>query len=148
MTQTMTVFAFTMITLNLLALAVGEDARTVSSIFSLGSAGISVKTSFQFLLSSAILTGLRFLFFSDTLNFKMPIWLRSLCLLGSALMVLAVMILAFRWFPGNEPKYWALFLFCFLISCAGSVLVAILKEKSENKQMANALQHFKEEKAK
>lgn len=144
LTQTMVVFAFTILILNLLAVFVGEDAKQVSSIFSLGSAGISAETALQFLLSSAILTGLRFLFFSDAVDLKMPLWLRCLCMLGSALMVLAVFILVFRWFPANELPYWALFLLCFLLSCAGSVLMVVLKEKAENRQMEKALRRFQE----
>ena len=142
LTETLTVFSYTILILNLLALEVGEDAKNISTIFSMGSKGISAKTTFQFLISSAALTGLRFLIFGDSPKLQLPFWCRSLCMLVSSLLVLTAFILVFGWFPAKEWTYWALFLICFLLSCAGTVLLTVLKERSENKQMENALKKY------
>ena len=45
--QTLVVFGFSTIVLDVLCLLVGEDAQSISTIYSLGKDGISVTTSLQ-----------------------------------------------------------------------------------------------------
>ena len=142
--QIMILFGFMMLVMNLFCLFFGDSAKSISSLFELGSLGLSVKTAFQFLLIAALITGLRILFFTDTLIKKMPIWLRMLCMLSSVVLVIAAFILMFHWFPADRGQLWAMFFLCFGVSFLGSYLFMTLREKSENRQMEEALRRLKE----
>ena len=144
MAQVMIVFGFTILIMNIFCLAFGNSAKGFSSMFELGNQGIPVKTAFQFLCVSALIIGLKIIFFTDTLIKTMPIWLRTVCMLISVIIVIAFFIITFHWFPVNMWQPWAMFFICFVISFLGSCLIMTLKEKSENKRMGEALQNYKE----
>lgn len=146
--QTLILFGFTMTVLNIFCIFFGDSAVGYSSIFELGSRGISVKTAAQFLGVSAIISGMRFIFFSDIIIKKMPIGLRTACMLTGVIIVIAGFTAAFKWFPVNDRKPWIMFFICFGISFLGSWLVMVAKEKTENKKMAEALRKLKEEEEK
>ena len=140
----MIVFGFTMLVMNILCLGYGDSAKDFSSMFELGSQGIPVKTAFQFLCVSLLVIGLRIIFFTDMLIKKMTIWLRTICMLVSVVIVIAVFITMFHWFPVDMWQPWVMFFVCFGISFLGSYFVMVLKEKAENRRMEEALQRLKE----
>lgn len=142
--QVMIVFGFTMLVMNILCLGYGDSAKDFSSMFELGSQGIPVKTAFQFLCVSLLVIGLRIIFFTDMLIKKMTIWLRTICMLVSVVIVIAVFITMFHWFPVDMWQPWVMFFVCFGISFLGSYFVMVLKEKAENRRMEEALQRLKE----
>lgn len=142
--QVMIVFGFMTLVLNIFCLAFGNSAKDFSAMFELGNQGIPVKIAFQFLCVSALNVGVRFLFFTDVIIKKMPIWLRTICMLVSVVIIIAVFIMVFHWFPANMWQPWAMFFICFGISFLGSYFVMIIKEKAENKRMEEALQRLKE----
>lgn len=142
--QVLTVFGFAILVLNVFCLIFGNSAKDSSSIFSLGGQGISVTTVFQFLVVSVLVVGLRFLFFTDVVIRKMPLWVRTVCMLTTVVGVMAVFAAAFRWFPIHWWQPWAMFFICFGISFLGSCFVMRAKEKAENRQMEEALKRLKE----
>ncbi len=142
--QVLIVFGFMMLVLNVFCLAFGNSAKEFSAMFELGNQGIPVKIAFQFLCVSALNVGVRFLFFTDVIIKKMPIWLRTICMLISVVIIIAVFIIVFHWFPANMWQPWAMFFICFGISFLGSYFVMIIKEKAENRRMEEALQRLKE----
>lgn len=142
--QVLTVFGFAMLVLNIFCLILGNDARDFSSMFALGDQGVPAGIAFQFLLVSAMIVGLRLIFFTDVLIKKMPIWLRTVCMLASVLAVIAAFIAVFRWFPVNMWQPWVLFFVCFGVSFLGSWLIMAIKEKQENLQMEQALRRLQE----
>ena len=142
--QVMIVFGFTMLVMNILCLGYGDSAKDFSSMFELRSQGIPVKTAFQFLCVSLLVIGLRIIFFTDMLIKKMTIWLRTICMLVSVVIVIAVFITMFHWFPVDMWQPWVMFFVCFGISFLGSYFVMVLKEKAENRRMEEALQRLKE----
>ena len=111
--QVMIVFGFTMLVMNILCLGYGDSAKDFSSMFELGSQGIPVKTAFQFLCVSLLVIGLRIIFFTDMLIKKMTIWLRTICMLVSVVIVIAVFITMFHWFPVDMWQPWVMFFVCF-----------------------------------
>lgn len=145
--QVITIFGFTMLILNIFCLAFGNSAKNSSTMFELGNQGVPVKIAFQFLCVSALLTGVRFVFFTDVIIKKMPIWLRTICMLIFAVTIIAIFIVIFHWFPINMWQPWAMFLICFGLSFLGSYFVIIVKEKVENKRMEQALRRLKETEA-
>lgn len=142
--QTLTVFGFTMLILNIFCIFFGDSAKEYSSIFALGSQGISVKTAFQFLIVSVLISGTKLIFFTDVIIKKMPIWLRTACMLITVVIINLTFIIMFKWFPVNQWQPWAMFFICFGISFLGSWFVMITKEKTENRKMEEALRRLKE----
>lgn len=144
--QVMVVFGFSTVVLNLFCLLVGEDARSISTIYSLGKEGISVTTSMQFLGVSVCITGFRFVFFTDGIIRRMSIAMRTACMFVSIVILIAVCAAVFDWFPVDMWQPWAAFLLTFFSCSAASLSVMVLKEKAENKKMEEALNRIKKEK--
>lgn len=141
--QVLMIFGFTMLTMNLFCLAVGNSAKGFSAMFQLGSKGVPVETAFQFLCVSVFIVGVRFLFFTDTIIKKMPIWLRTVCMLLAVVIIIVIFIIVCGWFPVTMWRPWAMFFICFAISFLGSYFVVTIKEKIENRRMEEALQRLK-----
>ena len=142
--QVLIVFGFTMLMISIFCLAFGESAKEFSAMFALGSKGIPVEIAFQFLGVAFLIVGARYIFFTDICIKKMPIWLRTICMLAATVIIIAVFIIVFHWFPINMWRPWAMFVVCFGISFFGSYLVMVIKEQFENKRMEEALQRLKE----
>ena len=146
--QVMIIFGFAMFTLNIFCLVFGNAAKDFSAIFGIGDLGIPTKITLQFLCISALITGVRFVFFTDAIIQKMPIWMRTICMLTFIVIIVAVFIIRFNWFPVNMWQPWAMFFVCFGLSFLGSCFVVTVKEKAENKRMEEALQRLKEKEGK
>lgn len=145
--QVLTIFGFSMLILNLFCMIFGDSAQGLSSMFALGSQGVPAEIAFQYLAISALIVGIRFLFFSDRLIKNMPIPVRTVCMLGCVLLLTAVFIICFQWFPADLWIAWVMFFVCFLLSFVCSYLVMLLKEKAENRKLQEALDRFKEKEA-
>lgn len=142
--QVLIVFGFAMLTLNVFCLVFGNSAKEFSNMFALGNQGLPAQIVFQFLGVSVLLVGVRFLFFTDIVIKKMPIWLRTACMLTVIVMIIAVFVIVFDWFPANMWQPWAMFFVCFILSFLGSYFVMMVREKVENDRMDEALQRLKE----
>ena len=142
--QMLTIFGFNTLILNIFCLIFGDSAQSLSSMFALGNRGIPVGICLQFLCVSFLITGARYLFFTDTFIKTMAIWLRTLCILASIIAIIAICAVAFDWCSTYMWQPWAMFLLCFGLSFAGSYLVMVIKEKTENRRMEEALQRLKE----
>lgn len=146
--EILTVFGFTMLAMNIFCAVFGSSAKEFSTMFALGNEGLPVTIAFQFFCISVLIVGIRFVFFSDTLLKNMPIWLRTLCMLVSVIVLITVFVIAFGWFPVMMWQPWVMFIICFSISFLGSYAVMLIKERVENKRMAEALQRLKEKEEK
>lgn len=141
--QVLIIFGFAMLTLNVFCLVFGNSAKEFSAMFALGDRGIPVQIVFQFLVVAALLVGVRFLFFTDMVIKKMPVWLRTVCMLTVIVIIIAAFVIAFDWFPVNMWQPWAMFFICFILSFLGSYFVMMVKAKVENDRMDEALQRLK-----
>lgn len=142
--QVMIIFGFAMLVMNIFCLIFGNAAKDISALFELGDQGIPVGVALQFLCSSFLITGARFVFFTDVIIQKMPIWLRTICMLTSVVIIIAAFIIIFHWFPVNMWQPWVMFFVSFGLSFLGSYFVVIVKEKVENERMEEALRRLKE----
>ncbi len=145
LSQVFMIYGITVGLLNLFCLLFGESAKGFSSIFSLGSDGLSVTTMLQFLLAIALIVTLRFVFMTDLLIRKMPLAARIIAMFAGALTIILAFIFVYGWFPADEPMAWLMFILCFAVSCTVSTFISILAEKQENKKLAEALQRYKGE---
>ncbi len=144
MSQIMVMFGFSMLIMNIFCLAFGNSAKGFSAMFELGNQGVPAKIAFEFLCLSVLITGIRFLFFTDIWIKKMPVRARTICMLISIVIVIAAFIIIFDWFPIDMWQPWAMFFICFGISFTGSYFVMMIKEKVENRKMKEALERLKE----
>ena len=145
--EVMIIFGFTMLMMNILCLIFGNSAKEISAMFELGSQGVPVKITFQFLCISVLNVGVRFVFFTDILIKKMSICLRTIGMLLSLTAIIASFIVIFHWFPANMWQPWVMFFLCFGLSFLGSFFTMLIKEKMENRQMEEALRRLKEKEA-
>lgn len=145
LSQVFTIYGITSGLLNIFCILFGKSAYGFSTIFSLGNSGISVATSFQFLLAVSLIVGLKFIFMTDILIKKMPLAARIIVMFAGAFATMIVFIFAFGWFPADMPIAWIMFIVCFIISCAVSTLISVLAEKQENRRLEEALKRYKEE---
>lgn len=143
--QVFLTFGITIGILNIFCLLFGDTAKEISTIFSLGSEGLSVRTTFQFFLVSLCIVIAKFIFFTDVFIKKMSIAMRTVCMVSTVLIVLAVFIRICGWFPVNMWQPWLMFFLCFGISFAISMGVTIFKERIENRKMEEALDRLKRE---
>lgn len=141
--KTFMIFGFTLTVINILCFFFGDKAKEISSMFSLGSDGLSVATAFRFLLLSAVITALRTVFFTDRLIKNMSVPMRTLCLFSCVIVTMICFVVFCHWFPVDSILSWVMFLLCFIVSAGLSTIVSVLKEKTENRKMQDALERFK-----
>lgn len=118
---------------------------TEDAIFELGNRGIAISTLLQFLCFSLIITVLKWVFFTDILIKKLSIHLRIIFMFAGVIVSVGVFAAVCHWFPVDEVVPWLMFLVCFLVCAAISVIVSVLKERSDNKKMQEALIRMMEE---
>lgn len=142
--QAFTIFGITTLILCILSLLFGEDGKDISSLFQLGTNGLTLKTLFEFLGVSIAITLLRFLFFTDVIIKRMSILLRTASMIICVIGILAVCIRLFKWFPVDNILAWLMFFISFGICFAVSLAVTSIKERIENKNLNDALLRLKE----
>lgn len=144
LSQVFMLFGIIVLLMSVFAVMFGDDAKEISTIFSLGSKGLSFETLIQFLSAIAIICILRFVFMTDTLIRKMPVSLRIILMFISVVAVIIGFVFAFGWFIVTEIRAWIMFILCFIVSCVISTIVSVVSEKQENKKLEEALKCFKE----
>lgn len=142
--QVFFMYGITIVILIVLCRIFGENARAISSMFSLGSAGIPLATMLEFLAASILITGARFFYFNDLILKKASITVRTIFMLFTIILIMAVFICVFGWFPVNMWEPWLMFLLCFGTCFLVSAVITYLKEKTENRNMEKALEKMKE----
>ncbi len=138
-------FGITVVILNVFCMIFGEEAQTVSTLFQLGGDGLAISTMMQFLLTIALIDGLRVVLMTDLLIKKMPLAARIVAMFTSVFGITVAGVILFGWFPVEDVMAWVMFVGCFVVSCAISTGISIIAEKQENKKFEDALKRFKEE---
>lgn len=145
LSQVFMIFGITILLLNIFCLIFGEIAMDISTIFALGSKGLSVETMLQFLLAIAITITFRSVFMTDLLIKKMPLSARIIVLFAASFLNIVVFVIVCGWFSVNNLLAWIMFIISFAVSCTLSTLISILLERTENKRLAEALNKLKED---
>ncbi len=143
--QVFTLYGIITVLLNIFCYLFGTSAYGYSSIFSLGNSGVSIATSFQFLLALSVITFLRTLFMTNIIIKKLPLAIRTIALFAGAFTTILIFVFLFDWFPADMPIAWIMFILCFIISCAVSTAISVLAEKTENRRLEEALKRYKGE---
>ena len=143
--QVFMIYGITTGLLNIFCMLFGNVAEGYSTMFSLAGAGVSVATSLQFLLAVTVVIVLRMVFMSDMLIKNMPLGARIAAMFISVFAVTIGCVLLFGWFPADDPLAWVMFVVCFALSCAVSVIISTAAERQENRKLDEALKRIKEE---
>lgn len=144
LSQVFMIYGITVLLISIFCTIFGDEAKAISTIFSLGSEGVAISTMLQFLAAITLVTLLQFVFMTDAIIKKMPLAARSVAMFIGVLGIMIGFIFAFDWFPAAEITAWVMFAICFVLSCTISTAISVIAEKQENKKLEEALTRFKE----
>lgn len=144
--QVFGIYGFSIIILNIFCRLFGEEAKDISSLFSMGKDGLSLAVMVQFFSTSVWIVFLRFVFFTDTIIKNMRVVARSAGMVASILVMMTVYIRVFNWFPVDDWLPWVMFFGCFGICFLVSLSLSALRERIENQKMEDALNRLKKQK--
>lgn len=137
-------FGISMVAVMIFTWLVGDDAGTISDMFLLGGEGVAIETMLQYLILSALIIGIRYVFFTDSLIKQMPLVARTAGMLVSVITVIVGFVICFHWFPANEWRAWVMFVVCFACCFLVSVVVTIINHR-ENKKMEEGLSRMQKQ---
>jgi len=144
--QLFVMFFVSILSLSLIGLVAGGGAKEYSSLFSLGSDGLSFVSIFQMLFYSILISLLKILLFSETVFKKMMArWRAVLLVLGSFLLAV-IFIFSFHWFPYNYYPAWIGFFASFTAGFLVSLAVMLIKGRMDNRKYEELLSRYKKEK--
>ncbi|MCR5517833.1 MAG: hypothetical protein K6F17_04605 [Lachnospiraceae bacterium] len=124
---------------------IGEKAKNVSSLYSLGSQGLSLATLVQLLALAGIITLAQVVFLTDCWIKSMNMILRCIVFFVTISVGIGIFAATFTWFPVNNIMAWLAFAISFTICTVISVFISKLKENAENKKMEQALAKIKKQ---
>ena len=124
-------------------LIIGNEAGSVSTLFSLGSTGLSTSTLIQLFILVVIVTIDDNIFLTDLVIKNMPLVLRNILFFAVILVTITVFAAVFGWFPLDNIGSWIGFIVSFSVCAAVSAILMRMEEKAENKKMQDALNRLK-----
>lgn len=142
--QVFCAFGFSMLVMAVFSRLVGDEAKEISALFALGDEGVPVNVIWQFFEVNILISVFRFLFFSEKIIRHMSIIKRTLCMLCSIILTVALFVYFFGWFPFDVWQAWLAFFISFGICFVISLLIMRWKEKLENRKMEEGLKRVKE----
>ena len=145
MINVLVVFAISILSLCLFTFLFGKEAREVSTMFALEEKGIPLSTVVQFLALAVIITTLQWIFFTGKFIKTLSITWRTVLMFITIIIVIALFVAIFQWFPVNMVMPWIMFFVCFAIFATVSVIISGLKEKKENEKLQEVLELLKKE---
>lgn len=141
--QLFSIFGIIVILHVVLDLLVGDKACEVSTLFSLGSAGLSNHTLIQLFFLALICTLAQNIFLTDTLIKNMPLPVRNILFFATMLISSIIFIILFGWFPVGQFITWLAFILCFCFCTVFSVVISRFEERAEDRKMQEALNKLK-----
>jgi len=144
-TNTLILFAISILTLILLAALFGDSAKEISPLYQMGSEGLASSTILEFLLSSAVIAVLKELYFSELIYKKLMTLWRTVLMLFSIIIASIIFIIVFEWFPPDYVMGWVGFFTCFGGSCLVISIFLIIKTKIESRRYEALLDDYKKQ---
>jgi len=145
--QLFVMFFVAILSVSLIGLLFGSGAQQYSSLFSLGSSGVSFVTIFQLLLYSTVISLLKIVLFSERIFRKVMMKWRAALLVFGAFITGIIFILFFHWFPYDYLPAWVGFLVSFTTGFAISLTIVLIKSRIDNRKYDTLLSRYKEEKS-
>jgi magnesium-transporting ATPase (P-type) len=142
-TEILIIFSVTIIFIVINGIFIGDLVKEYSSMFRLGSEGISSETVLQILLSSTVVSLINQIFFSEKILKKMMTLWKSIIMIISIILTIIIFIICFNWFPINMIEAWIGFLVSFGAFVLASMAIMIVKTKREAKKYDELLEKYK-----
>ena len=121
---------------------IGDITKGYSPLFELGGDGISLPVLCELLLLAVMITITQFVFLTDKMIMIMSMLVRNVLFFLTIMIVMVIMILAFKWFTIDDLTAWIGFVVSYAVSMIVSALITKLKEKTENIKMQEALDKY------
>ena len=125
-------------------ICIGTSTVGHSTLFELGSKGLTTGTLLQLLFLAVLVTIAQVVFLTDAIIKNLGMIVRNLLFIIAIFVSIVVFAVVFGWFPVNDIAAWIGFLVSFSLSMAASLLITRFIEKSENKKMQEALDKYME----
>lgn len=137
------IYGFVILCMCLFCVLLGDAAKDYSTLFALGSQGLTVNTMLEFFLLAALIATLKFVLFADGKIKNVPLAARVVIMFGAVIVIMVFFVVWFGWFPINIWEAWVSFLVSFLICAIVSAVLSSVKERYENKKLEEALAQLK-----
>ena len=141
--ETFITFGFLILIFAVLTFFVGDEAATVSTLFTSGNSTIPVKSIFQFLILSFLTAIIKNFVYSNFMIKIIPRIQRQIILFILIFILLVVMILVCGWFSTDSKLPWLLTALAFVLSFSCTLIITSLLEKRNDYKMNTALKKFK-----
>lgn len=141
--QIFTTFGIIVLMFVILGSLMNEEIGQYSSLFELGKKGLSMSTLLQLFVLAMIISVGQIIFFTDRWIKNMVLVVRIICFFAVIIFTMVFFCCAFSWFPISDVKAWIGFIVSFSVCTSIGIVVCRMKEKAENKKMAQALQTIK-----
>lgn len=122
----------------------GEAAQKISNLFRLGKEGLPIEVMWQFLVISFLITGIRYLLFSENMFTGLSVLFKTVVMILAVVALMAMFICLFGWFPVRMWEPWVMFLLCFGGSFITSMALMRWKTRLENRKLEEGLARMKE----
>lgn len=140
--QVFTTYGVMVVVFLLFDICVGDLAKGYSTLFELGSAGLTAHTLLQLLFLAVTVTVSQIVFMTDTVIRNMKIISRNVLFISSICIAVVAFVFAFGWFPVYDIAAWIGFVISFSVSMTASLFITRFIEKTENKKMQDALDKY------
>ena len=121
--------------------SISDEVAEVSTMFRLGSEGLSMATLVQLLGMTFLISVYRLIFMTDACNIKMSFIKRMVVFFSLAFITAVVFSIIFKWFPINSITSWIGFVVCYIVAVYKSTAIT----KRENQKMQEALDKYNRE---
>ena len=141
--QFFTIYGVMVLVFVVFSMIIGDEAKDISTLFTLGSQGLLSATLLQLLLMALIITIAQNIFLTDILIKNLALKVRNILFFVTILIAIIAFVIICGWFPINDPGAWIGFLVSFVVCTGLSAFLMRLEENAENKKMQEALNKLK-----
>ena len=141
--QLFTIYGVMVLIFVIFNLVIGDEAKSISTLFTLGSTGLMSATLLQLLLMAVIITVAQNIFLTDILIKNLALIVRNILFFVTIMIAITAFVITFGWFPINNVAAWIGFIVSFAVCTGVSAWLMHLEEKAENKKMQEALNRLK-----
>lgn len=141
--QLFTIYGVMVLIFVIFNLIIGDEAKSISTLFSIGSAGLASATLLQLLFMALIITVAQNIFLTDILIKNLALIVRNILFFITIMIAIIAFVIVFGWFPINNVAAWIGFIVSFAVCTGVSAWLMHLEEKAENKKMQEALNRLK-----
>lgn len=143
LTSILVIFSVVILFLSVIGPLLGEKAQGTSSLFVLGSQGLSYISVYQALGMSLFVNIVQMFFMSDLFFKKAMLLWRTVAMFASVFIGCGVLSILFGWFPPSKLIAWVLYLLCFVVMAGASSLLMIIKTRREDARVSRKLEEYK-----